>query len=159
MKWRFIKALCMYICMYVFSDFREKSLTKRSIVSSCCPSTPVTSRVKCSRSHCDPRERNNNRSSQCDPRDGELTQGRKISTETASVTLGRENVKGGGVWTKFFLKRIKCCNFQTFTVKYTFLEWNESENLFFISNFTKNADFLRKWQKIFFFLSKIFVTS
>ena len=46
---------------------------------------------------------------------------------------------------------MECCNFQTITVMYikvyiSGME-NESENPFLIPNFTKNDDFLKKWQK------------
>ena len=53
----------------------------------------------------------------------------------------------------------QCGNFQTITVMfikvYIFWNVNESENLFLISNFTKNVNFVTKWQKITFLVKKI----
>ena len=60
-------------------------------------------------------------------------------------------------------KHFECCNFQTITVMYIkayhFWNGNESENPFWYQILVKMLIFLRKWQKIFFVWSKIFVTS
>ena len=49
------------------------------------------------------------------------------------------------------MRHIECSNFQTITVMYIkelhFWNGNESDNPFLISNFIKNDDFSRKWQK------------
>ena len=50
--------------------------------------------------------------------------------------------------------KLACCNFLIITVMYKsihFWNGNESQNPFLISNFTKIADFFRKWQKNHFF--------
>ena len=69
----------------------------------------------------------------------------KILKLTAFATLR-------GVWTNFFWSKSSAVTFYYCNVNKSIHFWNgnESENPFLISNSTKNADFLRKWQKITF---------
>ena len=52
------------------------------------------------------------------------------------------------VSTYTFWKNIESCNLQTIIMMCRRYIFGMSENPFFISNFTKNADFLSKWQKV-----------